>query len=170
MTSAELLVDAFGRVRESVHAAVAGLTTDQLGFRVDGTSNSISWLVWHLTRIQDDHIADTAGTGQAWTEQGWAGRFALPFPPEATGYGHDTDEVAALGATSADLLSGYHDATYERTIAYVSTLTDADLPRVVDTRWNPPVTLAVRLISVVNDDLQHAGQAALLRGILHRGH
>ncbi len=169
MTSADLLVDAFGRIRDSVHATVRGLSRDQLGFRVDGTSNSIAWLVWHLTRIQDDHLAGVAGTGQAWTDDGWADRFALPFAPEDTGYGHDPAEVAAVGANAdADLLIGYHDAVHERTIAYVAKLTDTDLPRVVDERWNPPVTLAVRLISVVNDDMQHIGQAAFLRGILHR--
>ena len=47
-------------------------------------------------------------------------------------------------------------------------LTDRDLDRVVDERWDPPVTLGVRLVSVISDDLQHAGQAALIRGIFDR--
>ena len=50
----------------------------------------------------------------------------------------------------------------------MSGLTDADLPRVVDERWDPPVTLGVRLVSVISDCLQHAGQAAFVRGILLR--
>ncbi|WP_378733142.1 DUF664 domain-containing protein [Nocardia brasiliensis] len=168
MTSADLLVDAFGRVRENVHAAVSGLTRDELAARLDPGANSIAWLVWHLTRVQDDHIADVAGSEQVWTAAGWAERFGLPFDDAATGYGDNPDDVAELGAVSADLLLGYHDAVHARTVDYVSGLTDADLPRVVDTRWDPPVTLGVRLISVVDDDIQHAGQAAFIRGVLLR--
>ena len=63
-------------------------------------------------------------------------------------------------------LRAYHDAVYARTIEYVRTLQDADLDRVVDTSWDPPVTLGVRLVSVVNDDQQHVGQAAFVRGLL----
>lgn len=168
MTSAELLVDAFGRVRENVHGAVAGLTGEELGVRLEPGANSIAWLVWHLTRVQDDHIADVAGTEQVWTAAKWAARFGLALDDADTGYGHSSAEVVALEGISAELLVGYHDAVHARTVEYVSGLTDADLPRVVDTRWDPPVTLGVRLISVVDDDAQHSGQAAFIRGILLR--
>ena len=167
MRSADTVVDAFGRIREAVHEVVAGLGPDELAVRLDGEANSIAWLVWHLTRIQDDHVADLAGTEQAWTEQGWINRFRLPFDSAATGYGQDPDEVAAVRA-SAEELTGYHDAVHRRTVAYVEGLRDDDLDRVVDERWDPPVTLGVRLVSVIADDLQHVGQAALLRGIVER--
>lgn len=165
--SADLLVDAFGRIREIVHHVVDGLSTEQLGYRVDPGANSIGWLVWHLTRVQDDHVADVAGTEQVWLAKGWAKRFNLPFDDSATGYGDTPDEVAKV-RVSAELLTGYHDAVYEQTVDYVRGLTNADLPRVVDEGWDPPVTLAVRLISVIGDDLEHAGQAAFVRGILLR--
>jgi uncharacterized damage-inducible protein DinB len=168
MTSAQLLSDAFGRIRGLVHQVVDGLTPDQLSYRVDAAANSIAWLVWHLTRIQDDHVADVAGTPQVWTEQGWVDRFGLPFDASATGYGHGSDDVAAVRVDSGKLLTGYHDAVHERTIRYVRTLTDADLTRIVDSRWDPPVTLGVRLVSVIADDLQHAGQAAFVRGLMER--
>jgi uncharacterized damage-inducible protein DinB len=168
MTSADLLVDAFGRIRETVHAVVAGLTPEQLAFRVDGDANSIAWLVWHLTRIQDDHIAGVAQCEQVWTSGGWVERFGLPFDPRAHGYGHSSADVAAVQVESAGLLTGYHDAVYEQTIRFVAGLTDADLPRIVDEHWDPPVTLGVRVVSVIADDLEHAGQAAFVRGIVER--
>ena len=167
MTSADLLVDAFGRIREIVHEVVTGLTPDQLAFRVDGDANSVAWLVWHLTRIQDDHIAGVAETEQIWTSSGWVERFGLPFHPQAHGYGHSSADVAAV-RVSAELLIRYYDAVHERTIRFVAGLTDADLPRVVDDYWDPPVTLGVRLVSVISDNLQHAGQAAFIRGVIDR--
>ena len=168
MTSAELLVDAFGRIRGIVRRVVDGLTPEQLSLRVDPEANSIAWLVWHLTRIQDDHLADAAGAEQVWTSQGWAARFGLPFDPRDTGYGHRADEVAAVRVSSGELLVGYHDAVHQQTTRYVERLTDADLDRIVDRSWDPPVSLGVRLVSVIADDLQHAGQAAFVRGILQR--
>ncbi|RPF21388.1 mycothiol transferase [Myceligenerans xiligouense] len=168
MNGADLLVDAFGRIRQEVHAAVEGLTADELAWRADADANSVAWLVWHLTRVQDDHVADVAGRAQAWADGGWADRFGLPLPLGDTGFGHRTADVAAVRVDSPDLLTGYHDAVHERTTDYVSALTDSDLDRVVDTSWDPPVTLGVRLISVFDDDAQHAGQALLLRGLLLR--
>ncbi|BFV58522.1 DUF664 domain-containing protein [Kitasatospora sp. CMC57] len=168
MNSAALLVDAFGRVREVVHGAVAGLGPDELAARLDPKANSIAWLVWHLTRIQDDHVADVAGTEQLWTAQGWHDRFDLPFPATATGYGHTTHEVAAVQVSSARLLTDYYDAVHEHTLSYVRRLSGPALDRIVDESWTPPVTLGVRLVSVVSDSLQHAGQAAFIRGVLRR--
>jgi hypothetical protein len=168
MTSAELLVDAFGRIRGVIHRVVAGLTPDQLAFRVDPDANSIAWLVWHLTRIQDDHMAGVAGTEQIWISQGWVERFGLPFDPRDTGYGHRAEEVAAVQVDSGELLVGYYDAVHEQTARYVERLGDADLSRIVERSWDPPVTLGVRLVSVIADDLQHAGQAAFVGGILQR--
>jgi hypothetical protein len=168
VNSAELLLDAFGRVQEEVHNLLEGLTAEQLAFRVDADANSIAWLVWHLTRVQDDHIAEVAGTEQVWTSDGWVARFGLPLEPEATGYGHRSDDVAAVRVDSADLLAEYYDAVHDRTVKFVEQVTDPDLDRVVDRRWDPPVTLGVRLVSVIGDDLEHAGQAALIRGLVLR--
>ncbi|MCP2266561.1 DUF664 domain-containing protein [Promicromonospora thailandica] len=168
MHGTDLLTDAFGRIRQAVHGAVRGLTPDELAFRLDDDANTVAWLVWHLTRVQDDHVADAAGTSQVWSDDGWDRRFGLPFPAEDTGYGHDADEVSAVRVPSADLLVGYHDAVHDRTVRYLATLSDDDLNRVVDESWNPPVTLGVRLVSVVNDDMQHAGQAAFVRGLVLR--
>ncbi|HKF92664.1 MAG TPA: DinB family protein [Acidimicrobiia bacterium] len=168
MTSAEFLVDAFGRIRDDVRGAVRGLTPEQLAFRVDADANSIAWLVWHLTRIQDDHIAGAAQFEQVWTAADWIGRFGLPFEPWATGYAHSSADVAAVTVDSGDLLIGYHDAVHEQTIRFVEHLTDADLDRIVDESWDPPVTLGVRLVSVINDNTEHAGQAAFVRGVALR--
>jgi hypothetical protein len=166
MNTAEVLVDAFGRVRDGVHAAVDGLAPEPLGRRLEGRANSIAWLIWHLTRIQDDHLAGAAGTEQVWTAEGWHGRFGLPFPPEVTGYGHRAAEVDEVQVESGALLTGYYDAVHDRTISSVQGLVDADLDRIVDRFWDPPVTLGVRLVSVVNDNMEHVGQAAFVRGLI----
>ena len=166
MTTAELLADALSRVRDVVHQVASGLSPEQLAYQPQPGANSVGWLLWHLTRVQDDHVAEIAGTEQAWTGDGWAGRFGLPYEPVATGWSQEAEEVGQFSVGSAELLTSYYDAVHERSLAFVATLTDADLDKVVDERWDPPVTLGVRLVSVIDDDTQHAGQAAYLRGLI----
>jgi uncharacterized damage-inducible protein DinB len=168
MQTRDVLVDAFGRIRETVAEVLDGLTADELSFRPSSDANSIAWLVWHLTRIEDDHVAHLARREQAWTAAGWVDRFALPFDAAATGYGHTSDEVSAVRVDGPDLLVGYHEAVHAECVRYLETVDATELDRVVDTHWDPPVTAGVRIVSVIADALQHAGQAAYLRGLLGR--
>jgi len=169
-TSAQLLADGFGRIRENVAGVLDGLTPEQLAYRVDPGANPVSWLIWHLTRVQDDHLAAAFGVPQVWSAAGWAARFGLPAEMTDHGYGHSAERVATVAAAtaSAGLLTEYHEQTYTQTVKLVSELIDDDLDRVVDTRWTPHVTLGVRLVSVLDDDMQHVGQAAYVRGVLLR--
>ncbi|MCZ9346572.1 DinB family protein [Streptomyces sp. TRM76130] len=166
MHAKDILIEGYGRIREEVHAAVDGLGPADLAARPSPDANSVAWLLWHLTRVQDDHVADAFALDQVWLAQDWHGRFDLGLPARDTGYGHSAAQVAKVRVDSADLLTGYYDAVHEQTLGALRSLTAKDLGRVVDDAWDPPVTLAVRLISVLSDDLQHAGQAAYARGLL----
>jgi hypothetical protein len=166
MKTSDLLIDTFGRVREIVEYVVDGISPEDLHARIGPDANSIAWLVWHLTRIEDDHIAGLRGSEQLWTAQGWIERFDLPFDASATGYGFTSKEVAACRVDPPDLLVAYHDAVHAETVAYLETVDEAELDRIVDTSWDPPVSAGVRIVSVVADTLQHAGQAAYVRGVL----
>lgn len=167
MNVSELLTDALGRVRGKMPDVVAGLGDDDLAWRPDPGANSIAWLVWHLSRIEDDHVAGVAGTEQAWVAEGWAERFALPFGVHEHGYGMSAEDVGRV-RVGADLLAGYYEAVAARSAAYVATLGPDDLDRVVDEAWDPPVTLGVRLVSVVNEVNAHLGQAQYVRGLIER--
>lgn len=164
MKSNELLLDAFARIREIVAATLDGVDDSTLVRRPAGTGNSIAWLIWHLSRVEDAQVASAAGLKQVWTGQGFAGRFHLPLAEHDTGYGHSSDEVDAVKAPPGLLLE-YYNAVHRQSVDFLETLGDADLDRIVDTRWDPPVTLGVRLVSTIADCLQHAGQAAYAKGL-----
>ena len=166
-TPTSLLLDAFGRVHEDLPALLDGLDEQALTWRPDADANPVGWLVWHLTRVQDDHLAGVAGVEQVHTSQGFAERFGLPYDTGDVGYGQSSEDVAAFRATTGDLLD-YHAATHALTEQVLEGLGPDDYDRVVDDRWDPPVTAAVRLVSVVNDITQHLGQAAYVRGLLDR--
>jgi uncharacterized damage-inducible protein DinB len=168
MDSSQVLADAFDRLPRLVTRAASGLSADELAYRPDSDANSIAWLIWHLTRIHDDHVADLAGQEQVLTAEGWHGRLGLPFDALDTGYGHTPEQVAAVHPPHADDLLGYHRAVTLQTLAFLETVDDNALERVVDRSWNPPVTAGVRLVSVIGDCHQHVGQASYLRGLIER--
>jgi uncharacterized damage-inducible protein DinB len=164
MKSNELLLDAFGRIRETVAETLRGIDDETLTRRPAGTGNSIAWLIWHLSRIEDVQVSSPAGLEEVWTSRGFAGRFNLPLPQDDTGYGHATRQVDLVRAPR-ELLLDYHDAVHRQTVEFLDALSDEDLDRIIDTNWNPPVTLGVRLVSTIADCLQHVGQSAYARGL-----
>lgn len=166
MRSADVYLELFGRVRGEVEAAVRGLDAEQLRWRPAPDANSIGWLVWHLTRVQDHHVSELDGQPQTWVTGDWAQGFGLEPDADDTGYGHDSEQVALVQPTRPEAVLRYYDAVAARTEVLLQGLTDTDLDRVVDRRWDPPVTLGVRLVSIADDDIQHAGQALYVRGML----
>lgn len=159
------LVELFGRLPDLVGEAVEGLDPEQLATAPAEGANTIAWLIWHLTRVQDHHVSELNGWEQRYLADGWHERFGRGPDEQDHGYGHTPADVASVHGSAAEL-RGYYDAVHDRTMGYLQGLTPADLDRVVDERWDPPVTLGVRLASLVSDCLQHAGQAGYVRGLL----
>ncbi|MBS4728454.1 mycothiol transferase [Mycobacterium sp. SM1] len=160
----ELLRDAFTRLIEHVDDLTDGLTAEVSGYRPTPSANSIAWLIWHSARVQDIQVADIAGVEQVWTRDGWVDRFGLDLPRDDSGYGHSAEDVAKVRAP-AELLSGYYHGVHKLTLEYIAGVTVEELSRIVDRRWDPPVTASVRLVSIIDDCAQHLGQAAYVRGI-----
>ena len=84
MNICELLTDGYGRINELVARALKDATPPELAFRPDPDANSVAWLVWHLTRVQDSHLADVLDEEQRWLAEGWAERFDLPLEVAST--------------------------------------------------------------------------------------
>ncbi|MET0907916.1 MAG: DinB family protein [Ilumatobacteraceae bacterium] len=166
MNVSDLLLELYGRIPPLVGAAVDGLDAGQLTWQPSPDANTIGWLVWHLTRVQDHHVAEILDTDQVWVGADWADRFRLEPDPSNTGYGHTVSDVLAVQPDGPRALVEYLDAVDQRTRAMLADTVDVDLERIVDRRWDPPVTLGVRLVSIADDCLQHAGQASYVRGLL----
>lgn len=168
MDTHEVLADAFSRIKEEVHSAATGLSGAGLNYRPDPDANSIGWLVWHLARVQDDHVAHLAGRRQVYVADGWAEKLGLPADERDLGYGHTSNQVAAVQFEEADTLLEYYDAVHTRSLEYVATVDATELERIVDENWDPPVSAAVRIVSVIDDCMNHAGQANYVRGMFER--
>lgn len=165
MTPNEVFLQCFERVGEVVRDVVDGLSEEQALMRLSEDANPIGWLVWHLARVQDVQLAHLAGTDDAYPA------YAKAFSGDEAGhagfgFGMTSEEVGAFRASPVSALTDYYDAVAERTVAIVRGLETLD--RVVDDSYDPPVTVAARLTSTLVDVLQHAGQAAYVKGAVSR--
>jgi Protein of unknown function (DUF664) len=166
----DLAIDGLSRVEEAMRMTLNGLAASQLMYRPAESANSIAWLAWHLTRVEDDHISELAGRPQAWVADGWHARFGKPADPQDTGFGYTAEQVAALRIDGPQLLLEYHATVHRRSIEFLQMVSCSDMDRIIDTNWDPPVTMGVRLISVVDDCAQHVGQMAYIRGLIENRH
>ncbi len=167
-TATDILRDTYGRIAELLPMFLRDLSPQTILWRPDPDANSIGWLAWHLTRVQDDHLAGVGQCEQVWTSAGFADRFALPYAVHEHGYGHTSEQVGAFHVTDVELFTAYHAAVHEMTMRVLDGLDDTAYDRVVDERFDPPVTAAVRLVSVIGDASAHLGQIGYVRGLAQR--
>jgi hypothetical protein len=166
MDTMPLLLEVYGRIPPLAAEVVDGLGPEELRRQPAPGANTIGWLVWHLARVQDHHVAELLGTEQIWVSGDWARHFGLQPDPHNTGYGHSDEQVRAVQPEGPEILLGYLAEVDARTRDMLEGLSPGDLDEVVDRRWDPPVTMGVRLVSIADDSLQHVGQAAYVRGLL----
>ena len=161
----DFITDLLGGLPRTLHVALDGITAEQLTYRPAEQSNTIAWLVWHLTRIQDRIVSDLAGREQAWAANGWHAKFGRPAHAGDTGIGCTPEQVLSIQPEGPQLLLDYYDAVFKRSAYYLQTVTPADLDRVLDPN-NPEMTVGNRLRTCILDNAQHGGQAAYLRGLI----
>ena len=162
----ELITDGYGGYYKYWRRRSDGLTPEDLNQQPHRDCNSMGWLTWPLTRVQDDHIADLMGEKQLWKKDEWHARFNRQPDAKDIGFGHTPKQVAAFKSPEVSTLLNYHKAVLERSKRYFLTLSDTELERELDEPWYQPLpTVGVRLISILADSLQHAGQMAYVRGL-----
>jgi hypothetical protein len=163
----DILNDGYGRIPEFLKHVVDGLSQEKLNWRPHPETNSIGWLAWHLVRQQDAQIASLAGKEQIWISEGFHARFDRPADTRDIGFGQTPEQAAAFKSPAASVLVDYAEAVVTRSLAYFGRLTEAELDRELDEpQYTPRPTVGARIVSILEDCLLHAGQAAYLRGLI----
>ena len=166
MDTKDFALEALNRIHGVLQRVLSDLGSEDLHRLPHPESNSIAWLVWHLTRVQDVSVSGLAELEQAWVSEGWHATFGMEADPEQDGFGHTPEDVASFRAPSAQALLDYHESVLARSTTFVSGLAPEDFDRELNQpQFQPLPTVGVRLVSVLSDNLQHAGQAGYLRGL-----
>ncbi|GAA1488673.1 mycothiol transferase [Brachybacterium sacelli] len=165
MDALDILRDLTSRPRDAAAQLRAQLNPVSLNARPGGHDNSVAWLLWHSGREIDAQLAGLTGDEQVWTSQGFSERFDLGAVGDTVGYGHSSQEARGVLVEDGDLLLAYLDATLDAMDLYLEGVTAADLDDVVDEAWDPPVTRGARLVSILDDAIQHLAQAAYALGM-----
>ena len=170
MTTLEMLIDVLFRSRERFDRAFDGVTLEQANTRpapdLAPRIDSLTWLAWHTAREIDLQISLMAGQEFVWFTGGHRERFALPLPDDTEDWRHTPEQAAQVVVGDLSILFAYLDDAYTLATTYLRSLTPEGLDDIVDESWDPPVTRAVRLASVIDDAAQHSGQAVYTRRLL----
>lgn len=160
----QLLIDIFERGFQGLEKALADLSQADLNKQPHPNCNSIGWIAWHMTRVQDRIISDLAGEQQVWMKEEWYSRFNRLSDPSDSGSGHKPEDVAAFKSPDVAIILEYHRAVLEQSKKYLVNLSTAELGRKID---HPMFTTVGAFLGIViSDNLQHIGQIAYLRGLL----
>jgi hypothetical protein len=162
----DLVIDGYKRIFELLEPALKGLSKSQLNTQPKPDANSLGWTVWHLARGQDAQIADLIKTDQLWIKDAWYKKFNRPADPRDTGFGNTTEQVSAFKSPSAKILLEYCRAVTTATTNYLKTIDANELNRILDESYDPKPTVGVRIVSVLADSLNHAGEASYIRGLV----
>jgi len=164
MHCAEFITGIFTRISQVLETSLDGLNEYEINRQPCPECNSIGWMVWHLTRVQDRFVAMLSDNEQVWITEKWYENFGREADSRDIGYGHSPEDIANFKAPDAKILLDYHHATLERTKQYTNRISPEELDRAIDDSGAP--TVALRLTAFISDNLQHAGQVAYLRGWL----
>ena len=159
----QLLQNIFERASQYLEGALDGLTQEDLNRLPNPDCNSIGWLTWHLTRVQDSAVSGFMGKEQIWITDRWCSKFNRDPDPKDVGFGHSSEDVANFQSPDTKTLLDYHYAVQRQTKEYISKLSTTELGRETNNPRNP--TIGLRLAAIINDNLQHTGQVAYLRGL-----
>ena len=146
--------------------ALSELSTEELNSHPCGPgTNSIAWLIWHLTRIQDLSASARMGKDQAWVAEGFHAKFGMEadfmkfnsFTPE---------ELDAFPQMDAESLLGYYECARGYLTEYVNSLSASDLDAPVPPRPHGPENVGDALGITLADNTQHFGQIAFIMGVV----
>jgi hypothetical protein len=166
MEAKNLLSDGYRSALAVIEGVVKGLSREDLDWQPRPDSNSIGWLAWHMAREQDAAIALLLREEQLWTRDGWHDKFGRPADPKDYGTGNTPEQLAAFRSPDADTLLSYYRAVLKRSQEYILSLAAADLDQVTKFKWmQPPPTVGSWLMMIMDDCVQHAGQAGYIRGL-----
>lgn len=157
------IVDGLEQAHRSVEGLAEGVTDEQFYHQPTHETNSIAWLVFHLSRWRDKASADATGETQVWISEGWAQRFGMA--EERTGVGDTPEQVAAF-KVPRDQVLGYADAAHRASVERVSKLAPEQFDEQVD-YWEGTKAPSWRAwAGVIVDSMQHVGQIDYLRGLI----
>ena len=165
MNAINFIDSAIFEVNRSFVNEVEPLTEKQMFFRPTTEANSISFLIWHFPRVEDNvfhRISTVDGTESVWQRDKWYEKFGVPANESGTGY--TPDQVAAFKPPK-DLLVSYVESVRQSIQDSLSTMTDDDLDRQLNPD-NPRLTVGRQIQSIiVGHGFFHLGEVRFLKGL-----
>jgi uncharacterized damage-inducible protein DinB len=141
--------------------ALDELAQDEVAWRPTNSSNSIAFILWHMTRAEDIFINRVMqGKRELYEAEGWDEKLGTPTKT----YQYTEEELQAWPVPKVELLKEYTNSVRERTLTFLKPITSKKLSE-VPMPERSPLSIGAMLSHLCNEIAMHAGQIAYLRGM-----
>ena len=162
MDAVTFIWDTLRQVQLRLLATCQGLTQDQVLWRPTPYANNIGFILWHLTRGEDNVISNLSSPEPTlWVSQGWHEKFNQPVEAPDPG---DRMGLQSLPIPGLDVLLGYSEAVHEKSQSFFSALPGERLDQAPDPT-RPQRTVAAALRHLITHKNNHHGQIDYIRGL-----
>ena len=166
MKGAKILSDMLEMSDSLVRRALEGLTDADLIKRPSDQDNTIGWLMWHKTRVEDIAFADASGEEQFWISDKWHEKFGMePNPGQMgfRGFARTSDEPRVQERKTFSATPTPFGRARLRCWRASRPRTST---RKSPPRWARPSKSGTTSGRVAADNIQHGGQICYLRGFI----
>ena len=142
--------------------ALDGLTQEEAAWSPGAECNSITFILWHMTRVEDFFVNRVIQREKELYEaEGWQEKLGTPI--KASRY--SAKELQAWKAPQLDDLRNYANAIREKTLTFLQSATPEKLSEEV-VRPNRPTDSVIGILGRISRETAlHARQITYLRGV-----
>ncbi len=141
--------------------ALDGLTQEEAAWSPGVECNSITFILWHLSRVEDFFVNRVIQRQKELYEaENWQEKLGTPVKA----YQYTVEELQAWPAPKLEVLREYANSVREKTLALIQSIPPEKLSELARPD-RPPDTIGGILGRISTEIAMHVGQIAYLRGV-----
>jgi hypothetical protein len=163
MQLAEAMVKSLEQSQGYLTKALDGLTQEEAAWSPAKTSNSIAFILWHVTRVEDFFVIRVIQRGvELYEAEGW--REKLGTPAKDTGFDYTLEQLRAWPVPKLEIIRGYSESVRKKTLALLNSISPERLSELARPDRSPD-SVGDILCRIATEIALHVGQIAYIRGI-----
>lgn len=161
MDTVSFISDCLEQVRIRLLGTCEGMNQEEVLWRPEPYANNIGFVLWHVTRAEDNLVMRLENGHALWVTGGWHEKFGQPVNAPDPG---DRMGLRALAIPGLPVLLGYSQAVGEQTRRLLGELTVDRLDQPIGPS-QPGQTVTANLRHLITHRNNHHGQMDYIRGL-----
>jgi len=161
MEARKLILNSLEQSQGYLTKALDGLTQEEAAWSPGVECNSITFILWHLSRVEDFFVNRVIQRQKELYEaENWQEKLGTPVKA----YQYTVEELQAWPVPKLEVLREYANSVREKTLALIQSIPPEKLSELARPD-RPPDTIGDILSRISTEIAMHVGQIAYLRGV-----